>query len=85
MEYKINDSKVIFVGRKLNYYKEMIYYFRFLDESYDQLEKSHRYFKNPLFKNDNNEMFKDKEKRNEGFCILANKMNISKDCLVQRV
>lgn len=25
-----------------------------------------------------NEMFKDKEKRNEGFCILANKMNISK-------
>ena len=57
MEYKINDSTVIFVGKKLNYYKEMIYYFRFLDESFNQLDKSYMYYKNPLFKNDNNEMF----------------------------
>ena len=57
MEYKINDSKVIFVGKKLNYYKEMIYYFRFLDESYKQLDKSYTYYKNPLFKNAGNEMF----------------------------
>ena len=57
MEYKINDSKVIYVGKKLNYYKELIFYFKFLDETYNQLDSSYNYYKNPIFKNDNNEMF----------------------------
>ena len=41
--------------KKLNYYKEMIHYFKFLDESPTQLDPSYRYYKNPLFKTENNE------------------------------
>ena len=49
IEYKIKNANLQFMNAKRNYYNQLIYYFKFLDESYTQLDKSYLWYKNPLF------------------------------------
>ena len=37
--------------------KEMIHYFRCLDDSYNQLDPTYKFYKNPIFTNSANEVF----------------------------
>ena len=48
-EYKIQNANLHFMNAKRNYYNQLIYYFKFLDDSYKQLDRSYMWYKNPIF------------------------------------
>ena len=51
--YEIKNANLKFMIARRNYYKQMIYYFKFLDDSYKQLDKSYTWYKNLMFGEDN--------------------------------
>ena len=51
--YEIKNATIKYINAKQNYYKQNIYYFKFMDNSFEQLGTSYLWYRNPIFKTEN--------------------------------
>ena len=53
--YEIKHATIKYINAKQNYYKQTIHYFKFMDDSFEQLGTSYLWYRNPIFKTENHD------------------------------